>query len=585
MDEAAARETRALGSLLLILNVAAVALKIFLVFRLNVNWDEFFYLAHVHSYDRGEVLPIMQTFHVHLFYWLTLLPHHEMGQLTAARLVMAALSIASAVLLYSILRLYFSRMAALATLFLYLAFSDVLDHGTSFRADPMCAFLFLGALYVYLTAEDRKWPHLLAGALMGLALMISIKSALFGIFWAVLLGADLMRRPTAAARQAGLIFAGFLIGFGVLYAYHDVTIAAAAQRAAAQNGAALGQGGGDTLGVLAVVGRKVISQAGFFPRFPSFLQSLLANPIAWLLVLAGGTLALVRLRGGRSANAEILALAGVAMLGTLLFYRNAFAYFYVFLMPAGLFAAAYAWEELFGHVRRVEEGSLNWARIAAWSFVLIVVGNAAVYLGKYWEDRRIAQSEIIALVHELFPKPVPYIDRNSMVSSFPKVGFFMSSWGIEGYRGRGLPIMRDILESREPKFLIANRRLLWLDHEQEEAEGLLRDYLLLDDDFRTLGENFIHHWGALYVAGKRLQPDDAGKAWFEILITGPYTLESESTVYLDGRRVEPGAVVRLTAGQYRLEAPLGSGEILLRYGDHLPKPDHAPAPQPIYAGL
>jgi hypothetical protein len=229
--------------------------------------------------------------------------------------------------------------------------------------------------------------------------------------------------------------------------------------------------------------------------------------------------------------------------------------------------------------------SFNWARIAVWSFVLIVSGNLVIYAGKNWEDRRVAQSEIITLVHELFAKPVPYIDRNSMVSSFPKVGFFMSSWGIEGYRERGVPIMRGILKEHEPKFLIANRRLLWLDHTQEEAEGMLRDYLLLDDDFHVLRENFVHHWGALYVAGKRLSPNADGRTRVEILISGPYSLESEGAIYLSSQRVEPGETIILRAGRYRLQAAPGSGEILLRYGDRLAVPDHGPAGQSIYTGL
>lgn len=584
MGETAGREIRIIESLLLGLVLAVVALKVFLVFRLNVNWDEFFYLAHVHSYARGEALPKLQTFHVHLFHWLTLLPYDEMGQITAARLVMVAFSIASAVLFYSILRPYIPRAAALAALFIYLSFSDNLDHAASFRADPICAFLFLGALYVHLTAEGKTWPHLLSGALLGLALTITIKAALFGIFWVVLLGAGLRERPKTIIVQALFMSTGALIVLGALFAYHDASLALAVESSAAAGEASAGQGGRDPSGVLAAIGRKVISQAGFFPRFPTFLQSLLANPIAWLLIVAGGALALVEAFRGGAGRAEHLALAGLAMLSTLLFYRNAFAYFYVFLMPAGLFAAAYAWEALFRQAGK-EEVSFNWARIAVWSFILIVLGNLVLYVGKNWEDRRVAQREIITLVHELFPDPVPYIDRNSMVSSFQKVGFFMSSWGIEGYRERGVPIMRGILEEHEPKFLIANRRLLWLDHAQEDAEGLLRNYLLLDDDFNVLRENFVHHWGALYVAGKRLSPNVDGRARFEILISGPYTLESEGAVYLSGQRVEPGGAIILRRGRYRLQAAPGSGEVLLRYGDHLPVPDYAPAGQPIYSGL
>ena len=103
-DEAEIRETRMIQLLLRVLISAAVVLKVWLVFRLNVNWDEFFYLAHVHSYARGDELATLQTFHVHLFHWLTLLPGGEIAQITAARLVMIGLMFGSMALFFSITR-------------------------------------------------------------------------------------------------------------------------------------------------------------------------------------------------------------------------------------------------------------------------------------------------------------------------------------------------------------------------------------------------------------------------------------------------------------------------------------------------
>src|SRR5690606_10392674 len=39
----------------------------------EVNWDEFHYLSLVFEHRRGELHQALQTFHVHLFSWLTLL--------------------------------------------------------------------------------------------------------------------------------------------------------------------------------------------------------------------------------------------------------------------------------------------------------------------------------------------------------------------------------------------------------------------------------------------------------------------------------------------------------------------------------
>ena len=108
---------------------------------------------------------------------------------------------------------------------------------------------------------------------------------------------------------------------------------------------------------------------------------------------------------------------------------------------------------------------------------------------------------------------------------------------------------------------------------------------MIDDDFDVLKDHFVHHWGALYVAGKKFRPDETGGSSFEVLIAGPYTLESQGTVYLDGQAVMPGEVVHLEAGEHLLDAAPGSGEVVLRYGDNLHRPARRPADQPIYVGL
>src|SRR5262245_36045869 len=84
-----------------------------LLFRLNVNWDEFFFLSKVHDYARGELTASLQSFYVHFFGWLPLVSGNEVTQIIAARAVMFALALASCVLTYAIGRLYLSRMAAL----------------------------------------------------------------------------------------------------------------------------------------------------------------------------------------------------------------------------------------------------------------------------------------------------------------------------------------------------------------------------------------------------------------------------------------------------------------------------------------
>src|SRR5262245_24369690 len=50
--------------------LVAVVAKFILITRINVNWDEFYFLEFVHQDVRGELTGRFQTFHVHLFSWL-----------------------------------------------------------------------------------------------------------------------------------------------------------------------------------------------------------------------------------------------------------------------------------------------------------------------------------------------------------------------------------------------------------------------------------------------------------------------------------------------------------------------------------
>ena len=71
--------------------VALAAYKFFLTGRLNVNWDEFYYLNFVHALARGDLNLLMQGAYTHLFAWLPAVGGDEMAQILAARVVMVVL--------------------------------------------------------------------------------------------------------------------------------------------------------------------------------------------------------------------------------------------------------------------------------------------------------------------------------------------------------------------------------------------------------------------------------------------------------------------------------------------------------------
>ena len=50
------------------------------------------------------------------------------------------------------------------------------------------------------------------------------------------------------------------------------------------------------------------------------------------------------------------------------------------------------------------------------------------------------------------------------MASFPLVGFFMTTLGVDTYLQRGQPVLRQAVEEKRPPLLIANHPLLDVEH-------------------------------------------------------------------------------------------------------------------------
>ena len=154
----------------------------------------------------------------------------------------------------------------------------------------------------------------------------------------------------------------------------------------------------------------------------------------------------------------------------------------------------------------------------------------------------------------------------------------MSNWGMTDYYRAGVPIMRSIIEQDQPRFLIANHGMLDLDNLGPDEYGT-RHFGLFKQDVAILKSNYIRHWGAIYVAGKKFSLSGAlPPQTFDILIEGSYTLESPGPVMLDGRPAQPNDVITLANGPHHLRLLEAEGDVTLRWGNNLYRP-RDPAPE------
>jgi 4-amino-4-deoxy-L-arabinose transferase-like glycosyltransferase len=161
--------------------------KFWLIPRLNINWDEFFFLSNVHAATRGELTQSLQTFYTRLFAWLPGMSGDEIDQIRVARVLMVALLGFSALLVQRLAARWFPPAAAWTAALAFLAMWPTLKHGGSFRADSLLLPLQLAALVVltHPRHSDRN-RGLGAGVLLGLATAISIKAVLLAPVVAVL---------------------------------------------------------------------------------------------------------------------------------------------------------------------------------------------------------------------------------------------------------------------------------------------------------------------------------------------------------------------------------------------------------------
>ena len=547
--------------------IAVVLLfKLHLVFLQNVNWDEFLYLSYLYRPSFGLGAQPLMSFHMRLFSWLPLVGGGEIAQITAARLCLWVLSVTSAVLVYRIARRFFGRASSLYATLCFLCLTQLLDHGVSFRRDPLCSFLFVLAAWLLLRDEGRRRSAALAGVAMAVSVLLTPKVAIHlvalgALFLALLAGRGFARREVGRALAFGT---SFPVAFAVLFLAHRSSLPAAAVASPSY----LGGVAGDVLGV------------GHLLRgLTSLWISAFTNPLIWMSLLAGALLLLgelwrPRAPGQRQRAALVLALALPIL--SILAYRNTYPYFFVFILAPGIVLCGAFFERLVGIVRR-RSPRLSGVLTAVLS--VAVFSNAAVHYVRNTYDQKISQREHLQLIHLLFPEPVPYLDRCSMVSSYPKVGFFMSSWGMTRYQRAGEPVFARAIREEEPRFVLGNVASLVLGMANSSFPEI---YRLLPEDAEALRSNYVHHWGALYVAGKTFPQVPSEPRSFEMLIAGTYTVESAGPVLIDGVARLPGEALPLTKGRHTIASAGQPQQLLLRWGDRLPRPAAAPTLQALF---
>ena len=542
-----------------------MALKVVLALRLNIHWDEFILLSQIHSFQRGDPIPVFQTLHVHAFGWLTRLPGNEVHAVLAGRLVQLGLLIASLWLLHRVANHLVTPVASLFVVLVVLAMDAVVAQGASFRTDGLALFLILAAVSLCLPVQTRSVPKLAgASVAFALALGVTLKSVFFLpvlVIWAAVPSGRDAHEKLAPIRRAALVTLAVGLTFITVIAIHSATIASTTTAAT-------------TAETARDLGGAFLSSSNLFPGARYLLWSVTLNPATWLLVLLGAIVAVRDLsRPPRSSRAWLLLALASALL-CLVFYRNAYFYFFAFLMPPVLLLTGRAYEFLATDLRRRRPRSASLLTVATTTAILLQ--GAFAYTGWLIAGGWGNQARVLDAVHSYFPDPVRYVDRNGMVGSFPKVGPYMTTLNMGRYRARGVPAFADLAEEDRPRLVLANSPVLM---ECADDSVAAHPYAFLPEDAELLCRNFVQLWGPLFVPGLRLDPA-ADQVELRVWLSGPYELSDDASI--NGRTSRAGSVVDLDAGRsYRLTKDAGV-ELRLRWVPEGPPPAVRPPDGPIY---
>ncbi|MEM8648728.1 MAG: hypothetical protein AAGF86_20630, partial [Pseudomonadota bacterium] len=175
-------------------------------------------------------------------------------------------------------------------------------------------------------------------------------------------------------------------------------------------------------------------------------------------------------------------------------------------------------------------------------------------------------------VHRLFPEPVPYIDHNAMVATFPRHLFFISSMGMQHYREKGQPVIADLIETHAPPLLIANRWALHLAmHDPAAEDGL---HMLFPEDREILRKSYVHYAGTIWLAGQEVTLD-AETTNITLPFPGAYRVEAATPVQIDGQTVSNGDIIT-SAGTHSVSGEAGQSVRLVWQTEGVPNPDALP---------
>jgi 4-amino-4-deoxy-L-arabinose transferase-like glycosyltransferase len=518
-----------------LLFVACLAAQLYLVFFKSFNWDEFIHFSQVIQIKEGQWIQPLQVFHLRLLIWAPDVAANLLHQMLAARLFMWAMNLVTLLMIYGIARKFTDVTNSFFAAFAYMTAGYAFTQSFSIRADPVVTATLMSALLLLAHGKLTAPRAIAAGALVGLAGMMTVKAMFYAPCFAGLMWLKFRETPERSdvVGKLALIVISAFVSFAAIYLFHtwDATKAAEPLR----NKAA----------------------AAVFVRWLT-LQFQFAHYIGWQIFLAPMFFLCLVLaprgwtRSGLKTDAK-LALAGfIAPLAVLLFYRNTFPYFFVFLLAP----VAVALGPALGIVRD-RYGNI---------FLSVLLSAPALALA-IMEPRDVIdrQRALIDYVHREFPEKVGYLDYSGMIADYPRILKYLTSGnGIRLYHEQGDAIIARESDRGNLPFIIANQEVI-----TAALQGRPFPQTFMPADLAIMKDDYVQQWGVLWREGTHV-PAGVGAFDFHLRRGGSFVLAGEDLT-IDGKVVANGATMTLDKGRHLVSGERGAPATLWR-GLKLPAP-------------
>ena len=204
--------------------LAVIAVQIWLIFQKAINWDEFLHYGQIYALEDGRFGKALQSLHVRLFGWTTLVSQDVITQIQAARLIMLACVYLTAAGVVLLARKLVNVQTAMICGLVYLTAGYVFTNGFTYRPDPVAAAALMGALCLLALGTINWRRMILAGILVGFAGVMTIKSIFYAPCFAAvafLWWGESKASKSNVIMQSTAIVVVALLSFGLILGIHS----------------------------------------------------------------------------------------------------------------------------------------------------------------------------------------------------------------------------------------------------------------------------------------------------------------------------------------------------------------------------